>query len=1436
MKALLLIKKSLPVFNVFTFSGFVLITFFTFSSNSLFSQTTFTESGSSYGLAVTGTKDGGLAFADYDNDGDQDVLINAASYSSGVSYLYRNDGSSFTNVTASLAPKLSSDNLERQAVWGDLNNDGLLDFMRTTGGAGAKRIEIYLQDSATGIFGRGNGNNNPISVGSTSSDIFVYNGLNCEGAGFFDFDGDGDLDIYFDNHNYGVDILQNNYVDHTTNTVVNPAYNSLFTHITIGTTPNLGLAQTATDGDYAASADVNDDGWVDLFIRKRDENDFFMNQGRSFTNGQDLAQATNSNKGAVALFDLDNDGDFDAIWTDNDGNHIFQNNAGVFSKLTGNLSIQSRTDIDGVDGADIDNDGDIDLVFTGNTKSYIFINQINSPSTGAGTGTAFAFSLDATFNSNGSNSGNGEGVVFVDIDNDGDMDFYENKSGTNKLWINNLYSGSTAAIDKDYLVVHAIDDRTAYMQTDQERYALGANIVIKDCDDNVISGIRNVNGGTGHGSQNPMEVHFGLPYGLNSLYFVEVSFPNYKTSSGTTRTIISRVVNPAYDGTTITINTSDLNLNMSCDQYDVDRDTVPNGYDIDDDEDGIMDIIEIFDTYTTDFSALDTILYDTAGNGIDPTADTDRDGVSNYIDADDINFTNATCVDNNADGVCDYTPYYFDKDKDNIPDFFDLDSDNDGIPDIIEANGADNDGNGRVDVLIDSDGDGLMDLADQKDTDGPFGSSPCSGLPDCLWASSTSSYFDTDADGSNDWNGSTDNDALMDFKDLDSDNDGIPDLIEMGGADTNNNGYVDLFDLSTTSFSSNSDLDNDGWASIYDGDNNNDLVIDNTNQLVDVSLASDLNVDTDRDGYPDFRDLDSDFDGIPDLTESQGADSDGDGRVDNAMVSGWDDDNDGWSSFYDGDNANDGSSSNKSNALIDGHFTDVNVDKDGDGIPNYLDIDSDNDGLLDQLEVQAGNNKTIGSYLTLTGTDSDGDGLDDLVDTDNSDGTITTGTANGTSYAETGSANSNGKPTNLGDLDDFDNDGVPNYIDIDSDNDGILDVLESVSSGAAPYTAGYFPGGYANPATTDADANVGPAGTGDGLLDLWDANTSAINGSTGKTAYDDSDDGDVIPDYLDYNSDGDATIQGDSLWDYIEHFDFDRNAYSQGDLELLASLYTPQNGGTDSSTYDNSLDSDADGYPNWLDDGIADGMPNFLDPATSYYSDADGDGLVDLLDADQNGSTPFSYLGYDIVGGTVLPYPVNLDNAGDPDFRDFNSPVYLPVDLILFQVNKDINDAVLVWQTATESNNDKFIIERSLNGSDFEEIGVTSGAGTTNEIQHYTFVDNQIDQHGSTQLFYRLKQVDFDNSFEYTEIRLVSLDDSKNVRVYPNPARDVLKVTNLPLHAQFIITNTSGQVMEKQSISNGEMRVSVGDYRKGVYFISVISESDIQTLQFVIVK
>ncbi|MGB3149396.1 MAG: FG-GAP-like repeat-containing protein [Maribacter sp.] len=525
-------------------------------------QTTFTENAAAYGLNLGQRKDGGHAWADFDGDGLLDVLVLENNNGNSIkSFLMRQSpAGTFTNVQATLAPGMLGDFAERQAVWGDLNNDGRPDFMINSSGNGPRvALQIFIQNP-DGTFGDGIGGTAPMTVGRNASYTYQINPINAEGAGFFDFEGDGDLDIFFDSHNYGIEILRNNYIDHTTSTITNPGPNVMFTHITnLNGSPNVqfGLNQYATDGDYGSAADVNDDGWVDIFMRKRDENDFFLNQGGMFTNGADLAQAANANKGANGLFDLDNDGDLDAVWTENGLTQIFRNDGpGVWSPLGATTfpglpqpsnidNGSSGNDIDALAGGDIDNDGDIDILFVGDNRSYLFINQLNSPTPAPGvigSGSAMSFTLDAQQFNVGRN---GEGTTMVDIDDDGDLDIYMNiDNNNNQLYINNL----PAANRNNHLVIDVTEDRDADGTTGgfPGRVAIGTNVLIRDCSGNIISGLRQVNGVYGHGTQQPEEVHFGLPLGENETYIIEVRYPNFvHPTNGVTRLIATVIAQPS---------------------------------------------------------------------------------------------------------------------------------------------------------------------------------------------------------------------------------------------------------------------------------------------------------------------------------------------------------------------------------------------------------------------------------------------------------------------------------------------------------------------------------------------------------------------------------------------------------------------------------------------------------------------------------------------------------------------------------------------------------------------------------------------------------------------------------------------------------------------------------------------------------------------------
>jgi len=239
-----------------------------------------------------------------------------------------------------------------------------------------------------------------------------------------------------------------------------------------------------------------------------------------------------------------------------------------------------------------------------------------------------------------------------------------------------------------------------------------------------------------------------------------------------------------------------------------------------------------------------------------------------------------------------------------------------------------------------------------------------------------------------------DGDGLADYLDRDADNDGIPDLVEAGGVDTDGDGVVD----------SSTDTNNNGYYDVYDVFNSGVLISD---------------ADTDGDGEKNRVDLDADGDGITDLMESKGIDADQDGLIDSYT----DTDSDGYSDNVDGDVGNDNIPENMSNSsLVTGADTNAdgipnsypNANGDANGNPNFIDLDSDDDGIVDNTEAQL-----TSGYLAISGVDTDRDGIDDNYD------------------SIVGYGGSGAFPIN--------NDGSGNrdFLDLNSDYDNELDAVEA---------------------------------------------------------------------------------------------------------------------------------------------------------------------------------------------------------------------------------------------------------------------------------------------------------------------------------------------------------------------------------------------------------
>ncbi|MEZ5597581.1 MAG: hypothetical protein R3E84_14540 [Pseudomonadales bacterium] len=511
-------------------------------------------------------------------------------------------------------------------------------------------------------------------------------------------------------------------------------------------------------------------------------------------------------------------------------------------------------------------------------------------------------------------------------------------------------------------------------------------------------------------------------------------------------------------------------------------------------------------------------------------ADTSANGVASGI-ASDLS-TTGTDVDQNGlipgnDGDGDPTNTdaptildFPDFDGDGIGDPSDVDDDNDGYPDADEG-----------DLLTDTDADGQPDSRDiDSDND---------GIPDNVELQAEGAYVgptgnDADGDGLDDAydpdNGgtllvpaNTDGTGDPDFRDTDTDDDGIPDAIE--GHDINADGIAD-----TTPTGADADGDglDDAWDTVV-------LPAPGNETGSNAPLQNTDGIDA-----RDWRDTDDDGDGL--LTSAEGGvanDGDGDGRPD--YLDADDLDGDGVPDTLDVDDDGDG--------IPDATEGGGASDTDADGQPDSLDVDADGDGIVDNIEAQA-----EGAYTAPTGVDTDGDGLDDAYDTDNG-GTII-------SLANTDGADQ------------------PDYLDTDSDNDGIEDAIEGSDADM---------NGIADVTPVGADAD------GDGLDDAWDTVVApGVGNALGSSAPLQNTDGTDARDWRDSDDDNDGVL-------------------------------TSIEGGVGN-------DADSDGRPDYLDsdDADGDGVPDTID------LDDDNDGL---LDTDEGSG--------DSDGDNRKPDNVDIDSDGD---------------------------------------------------------------------------------------------------------------------------------------------------------------------------------------------
>lgn len=176
----------------------------------------------------------------------------------------------------------------------------------------------------------------------------------------------------------------------------------------------------------------------------------------------------------------------------------------------------------------------------------------------------------------------------------------------------------------------------------------------------------------------------------------------------------------------------------------------------------------------------------------------------------------------------------------------------------------------------------------------------------------------------------------------------------------------------------------------------------------------------------------------------------------------------------------------------------------------------------------------------------------------------------------------------------------------------------------------------------------------------------------------------------------------------------------------------------------------------------------------------------------------------------------------------------LPITLIFFTVQEQTNFVRLTWATGSELNFDKFIIERSLEGKEFSEIGSIKGSGTSVTRKDY-FFDDKSPIVGRS--YYRLKAVDYDGFTEYFGVDACNYVGPKSIVIYPNPSQgDPIKVM-MNFHpdeqSRIEIFNSLGVKLDQLFVSEltNDVKLPSG-LKAGSYLLRFTSGSYSQVVRF----
>lgn len=246
----------------------------------------------------------------------------------------------------------------------------------------------------------------------------------------------------------------------------------------------------------------------------------------------------------------------------------------------------------------------------------------------------------------------------------------------------------------------------------------------------------------------------------------------------------------------------------------------------------------------------------------------------------------------------------------------------------------------------------------------------------------------------------------------------------------------------------------------------------------------------------------------------------------------------------------------------------------------------------------------------------------------------------------------------------------------------------------------------------------------------------------------------------------------------------------------------------------------------------------FLSTYFTDFNDADNDGVwfgrnTSVIPSNIiEGVIDFTVRG-DVIIGPVLGTLVetNFENFQDPEFGDNLSSAglqvdaALPIELLSFNAkSSNCGEIDLLWETASEYNNNYVEVQRSTNAIDFVALSKIGGTNT-NAVTAYSYIDNK-EVFGGVNYYYRLKQVDFDGKFEYSKVisQKSNCLSEASFSIYPNPTVGKLFIDNTTLDSRFKysfkLLDQNGKLLKTFTHDQKSNNfLSLEEYTSGVYYI-----------------